>query len=139
MERSLNEYFDKFLEFFFPQVYQAIDWSRTPESLDKELQEITAAATTETRVADKLYKVWLLNKQPAWILIHIKIQSHYDMEFGQRMYVYNYPTFDLYHQFVVGLAILGDTNHQWRPNSYNQAMLDCELNFKCPRAKLLDY
>ena len=48
-------------------------------------------------------------------------------------------TFDLYHKFVVGLAILGDTSPTWRPNSYDQAMLDCELSLKFPIAKLLDY
>jgi hypothetical protein len=39
----------------------------------------------------------------------------------------------------VGLAILGDTSSTWRPNSYHQAMLDCELSLKFPIAKLLDY
>jgi hypothetical protein len=52
---------------------------------------------------------------------------------------YNYRAFDLYHKFVVGLAILGDTSPTWRPNSYHQAMLDCELSLKFPIAKLLDY
>jgi hypothetical protein len=55
------------------------------------------------------------------------------------MYIYNYRAFDLYHKFVVGLAILGDTSSTWRPNSYHQAMLDCELSLKFPIAKLLDY
>jgi hypothetical protein len=52
---------------------------------------------------------------------------------------YNYRAFDLYHQFVVSVAILGDTSPSWRPNSYNRAMLDCELNLKFPIAKILDY
>jgi hypothetical protein len=39
----------------------------------------------------------------------------------------------------VGLAILGDTSSTWRPNSYHQTMLDCELSLKFPIAKLLDY
>jgi len=55
------------------------------------------------------------------------------------MYIYNYRAFDLYHKFVVSLAILGDTSSTWRPNSYHQAMLDCELSLKFPIAKLLDY
>ena len=39
----------------------------------------------------------------------------------------------------MSLAILGDTSSTWRPNSYHQAMLDCELSLKFPIAKLLDY
>lgn len=138
-KEALNNYFDSFISFFFPSVYEAIDWTKKPESLDKELQEITGLSETETRIADKLYKVWLLDKQQIWILIHIEVQSHYDANFAQRMYIYNYRAFDLYHQFVVGLAILGDTSSTWRPNSYHQAMLDCELSLKFPIAKLLDY
>ena len=138
-KEALNEYFESFLSFFFPLAYEAIDWTQKPESLDKELQEITASAQTERRIADKLYKVWLLDKQQVWILIHIEIQSQYDVDFEERIYIYNYRAFDLYHQFVVSLAILGDTSSTWRPNSYDQAMLDCELRLKFPIAKLLDY
>jgi predicted transposase YdaD len=138
-KEALNEYFESFLCFFFPLAHEAIDWTQKPESLDKELQEITASAKTERRIADKLYKVWLLDKQQIWILIHIEIQSQYDVDFEERIYIYNYRAFDLYHKFVVSLAILGDTSPTWRPNSYNQAMLDCELRLKFPIAKLLDY
>jgi hypothetical protein len=138
-KEALNEYFDSFLSFFFPVAYKAIDWTKPPESLDKELQQITASSSTEKRIADKLYKVWLLDKTQVWILIHIEIQSQYDVDFQERMYIYNYRAFDLYHKFVVGLAILGDTSSTWRPNSYEQAMLDCELSLKFPIAKLLDY
>ena len=138
-KEALNEYFDSFLSFFFPVAYKAIDWTKPPESLDKELQQITASSSTEKRIADKLYKVWLLDKTQVWILIHIEIQSQYDVDFEERMYIYNYRAFDLYHKFVVGLAILGDTSPTWRPNSYHQAMLDCELSLKFPIAKLLDY
>ena len=138
-KEALNEYFDSFLSFFFLSAYEAIDWTQIPESLDKELQEITASAETEKRIADKLYKVWLLDKRQAWILIHIEIQSNYDVDFEERMYTYNYRAFDLYHKFVVGLAILGDTSPTWRPNSYDKAMLDCELSLKFPIAKILDY
>jgi hypothetical protein len=34
-----------------------------PQSLDKELQQITASSATKKRFADKLYKVWLLDGQ----------------------------------------------------------------------------
>jgi deoxyadenosine/deoxycytidine kinase len=63
-KEALNEYFDSFLSFFFPVAYKAIDWTKPPESLDKELQQITASSKSEKRIADKLYKVWLLDKTP---------------------------------------------------------------------------
>ena len=138
-KEALNEYFESFLIFFFPEVHQLIDWTQTPRSLDKELQEITASSATEKRIADKLYQVWLLDKRVIWILIHIEIQSQYEVDFGERMYVYNYRSFDLYHKPVVSLAVLGDESSKWRPNTYSYAIGGCEVSLKFPIAKLLDY
>jgi len=92
-KEALNEYFDSFLSFFFPVAYKAIDWTKPPESLDKELQQITASSSTEKRIADKLYKVWLLDKTQVWILIHIEIQSQYDVDFvkGRELDFYCFP------------------------------------------------
>ena len=86
----------------------SLDWNKTPVSLDKELEQITAAAETPKRRADKLFQVWLKDEQILWILIHIEVQSQYDKEFNQRMFIYNYRAFDLYNQHVISLAILGD-------------------------------
>jgi hypothetical protein len=138
-KEALNEYFESFLIFFFPEVHQLIDWTQTPRSLDKELQEITASSATEKRIADKLYQVWLLDKRVIWILIHIEIQSQYEVDFGERMYIYNYRSFDLYHKPVVSLAVLGDESNKWRPNTYSYAIGGCEVSLKFPIAKLLDY
>jgi hypothetical protein len=56
-KEALSEYFEAFLYFFFPEVHQLIDWTKTPESLEKELKRITASAKTKKRFADKLYSV----------------------------------------------------------------------------------
>jgi hypothetical protein len=138
-KEALSEYFDSFLEFFFSPIYQQIDWTKIPQALDKELQQITASSDTEKCVADKLYQVWLLDQQEIWILIHIEIQSQYDRDFSQRMYIYNYRAFDLYQKPVVSLAILGDERVNWRPNSYDFKFGGYELMLKFPMVKLLDY
>ena len=56
-KEALTEYFEAFLYFFFPEVHQLIDWTKIPESLEKELKRITASARTKKRFADKLYSV----------------------------------------------------------------------------------
>jgi hypothetical protein len=116
-----------------------IDWTKIPESLEKELKRITASAKTKKRFADKLYKVWLLRGEEVWILIHIEIQSQYEENFPQRMYIYNYRAFDLYQKPVISLAILGDERINWRPDSYNYTIAGCEVSLKFPTVKLLDY
>ncbi len=136
---AIGEYFDSFLSFFYPEIYEEIDWEKTPVSLDKELEKITAASETEKRYADKLFKVWLLEGQEFWILIHIEVQSQYDKSFAQRMFIYNYRAFDLYHKPVISLAILGDESKNWRPNSYQYGMGKSRLKLDFSIVKLLDY
>jgi len=40
---------------------------------------------------------------------------------------------------VVSLAVLGDDNSWWKPTSHQYSRWGCELNFKFPVVKLLDY
>lgn len=138
-KEALSEYFEAFLNFFFPNVYSLIDWTQIPQSLDKELQQITASSKTSKRFADKLYQVWLQDGNTAWVLIHVEIQSQYENEFPERMYIYNYRAFDLYHQPVISLAVLGDERKNWRPTSYHYELGGCGINFDFPMVKLLDY
>ncbi|MBS3028943.1 MAG: hypothetical protein HCA25_18195 [Dolichospermum sp. DET50] len=138
-KEAIGQYFESFLQFFYPKIYEQIDWSKPPISLDKELEQITASSQTEKRYADKLFQVWLLNNKIIWILIHIEVQSQYDKQFPQRMFIYNYRSFDLFNKPVISLAILGDENKSWRPNSYEYGLGDSKVKIKFSTVKLLDY
>lgn len=73
------------------------------------------------------------------MIIHIEVQSQYEKEFAQRMFIYNYRAFDLYHKPVISLAILGDESQNWRPNSYAYGLGKSEVKIKFSIVKLLDY
>ncbi len=138
-KEALEQYFQPFLALCFPQVHALIEWSRPPESLDKELEQIAREAESGKRIADKLFKVWLRDGYEVWILIHIEVQSKRETGFPQRIYQYNYRAFDLYERPVISLAVLGDDQESWRPNSFGYAFGGCELSLKFPTIKLLDY
>ncbi|WP_373481202.1 hypothetical protein [Geminocystis sp.] len=138
-KEAIGEYFDYFLDFFFLDVYNLIDWSKKPVSLDKELQKITADSNDSKRLVDKLFKVWLKDNQEVWILVHIEVQSQYDIDFNERMFIYHYRAFDLYRKPVISLAILGDEKEKWRPSNYGYDLGGCQLNLNFPTIKLLDY
>ncbi len=104
-KEAMDIYFEPFVEFFFPQAYSEINWSRNYESLDTELQEIIRDAETGRRLADKLVKVWRLSGQEALVLVHIEVQSQVQSDFAKRMYVYNHRLFDKYDQEVISLAL----------------------------------
>jgi len=135
----IGDYFESFLIFFYPDIHSQINWEKQPIPLDKELEQITASAKTETRHADKLFQVWLLDNQEVWLLIHIEVQSQYDKQFPQRMFIYNYRAFDLYNKPVISLAILGDDSKKWRPNSYEYGFGKSKLKLEFSIIKLQDY
>jgi hypothetical protein len=138
-KEALELYFRAFMAFFFPQAHREIDWSRGYEILDKELQQVAPGGEQGRRVVDKLVKVWRLNGEEAWVLIHIEVQSQEEADFPQRMYVYNYRLFDRYNRMVISLAVLGDERRNWRPDHFGYSLWGCTVRLDFPVVKLLDY
>ena len=135
----LEQFLPAFLEFFFPEAYAEIDWTKPYEFLDKELQKVVRKAETGRHTVDKLVKVWRKDGIEAWVLIHIEVQSQVDPHFDKRMYIINYRLFDRYAQQVISLAVLGDDDPTWRPERYGYTLWGCEVGIRFPTVKLLDY
>lgn len=104
----LEAYFPDFMQFFFPQIYADIDWSRGYDFLDQELRQVVRDAELGKRLLDKLVKVWRRTGQETWVLAHIEIQNQEERNFSDRMFVYYYRLRDRYQQQIASLAILGD-------------------------------
>jgi hypothetical protein len=135
----LDQYFEIFLAFFFPQAHADIDWSRHYDMLDKELQKIVRQAEHGRRYVDKLVRVWLKDGREEWLLIHVEIQTSREEDFSRRMYVYNYRLFDRYDREVVSLAVLADEDTTWRPSRFGYGRWGFHAGIEFPVVKLLDY
>ena len=139
-KEALDFFFEAFLELFFPQAHADIDWSRGWESLDKELRQIDSDSESGRRYVDKLAKVWLMDGQEQWVLVHVEVQMADESEFPLRMYVYNYRVFDKYNRReVASFAVLGDDNPCWRPDCFVYRRWGTEAGLRFPVVKLLDY
>src|SRR5882672_5967868 len=95
-KEALDCYLKWFIAFLFPQIHEAIDWSKGFESLDKELQQIMPDAEVGRRYVDKLVKVWRMDGVEEWVLIHIEVQYSADDNFAKRMFIYHYRLLDRY-------------------------------------------
>lgn len=135
----LERYFKEFVQFFFPVAYRGIDWSKDYEFLDKELQQIVRDAELGRRLVDKLVKVWTIEGDEAWVVVHIEVQGQEESAFAKRMYVYNYRLFDRYDRRVVSLAVLADDRESWRPKAFGYELWGCKVRMEFPIVKLLDY
>ncbi len=91
------------------------------------------------RFVDKLVKVWTLGGDEIWVLIHIEVQGQVDSDFAERMYVYNYRSFDRYRRHVCSLAILADEQADWNPHKFSYELWGCKSSLQFPTVKLLKY
>ena len=135
-KQLLESYFTAFMRFFFPEAHALIDWQRSLQFLDKELQQIVRDAALGRRYADILVQVWLVDGTREWILIHVEVQGTVEARFDQRMYTYNYRLFDRYARSVASFAVLCDENVNWRPGTYQDALLGTSITFCYATAKL---
>ncbi len=135
----LEIYFEDFVSFFFPQAHAGIDWNQGFEFLDKELQQVVRDAELGKRLVDKLVKIYRMAGEETWVLIHIEIQGQREIDFAERMFVYYYRIYDRYRRSVASLAVLGDDNASWRPNQFERELFDCQVSFRFPVVKLLEF
>lgn len=134
----VENYLPEFIDFFFPQAYAAIDWTKGFEFLDQELRQVVRDAELGKRFVDKLVKLYLRGGKEVWILVHIEVQSQYEAQFAQRVFTYNYRIFDRYERQVASLIILGDESATWRPSEFAYELFGSSINFRFPVVKLLD-
>ncbi len=136
--------FESFLEFFFPHIYKAIDFSKGTEILSHELRQTTPRGKVGRRHADILMKVYPKDSTKKWfcLFIHVEVQGQKEEDFMTRMFIYYYRTFDKYREDgteVISLAVLSDENKKWRPDEYTYNRLGFEHRMKFPMVKITDY
>jgi predicted DNA-binding protein (MmcQ/YjbR family) len=135
----LDTCFKEFIEFFYPDIYQDIDWTKAPIFLDKELRQITRESKTGRRYVDKLVKVYRKTGEERWVLSHIEVQGQPQSIFSERMFIYSNRLQDIYQMKVASLAILADDKPGWRPSKYEDELWGSRKLFEFPSVKLLDY
>ena len=138
-KEAISIYFQPFIELLFPDVNAIVDWTRDYEFLDTVLQQVTRDDEIGERTADKLVKVWLKDGTETWILIHVEVQSQYQANFAERMYVYNSRIFGVYRQKVLSLAVLADDSPSWYPTQFEYNIGGSQVLLKFVVTKLLDY
>ena len=83
----IENLFEDFLQFFFPDIFADIDFSNGYEFLNKELSSIVKDNKIGRRFADELVKVFLKDGSEKWLLIHIEVQGYKENNFEERIFV----------------------------------------------------
>jgi hypothetical protein len=136
---AIDRYFPEFMAFYFADAFHSIDWSRPHVFLEQELAQVVKDAELGKRRVDKLVRVFVHDRGEQWVFVHIDVQGHYDRQFAERVFVYNYRIYDCYHRPVASLVLLADSRAQWKPASFGYTLMGCEVGIRFPVVKLNDY
>jgi hypothetical protein len=137
---ALEDLFDDFLRFFYPEAESLFDLNKGFQYLDKELDQLfpAEAGNHSPRYVDKLVKVFKKSGGEEWVLIHIEVQSYTDQDFAQRMFQYYYRILDLYNQPITAFAIFADTNKNFHPKQYEREFLGTKVLYSYNTFKIID-
>lgn len=124
---------------FFPAVAREIDWAQGVEFLDKELRSLVGKFPRPRQFVDVLMKVHWRKGGSDLLLIHMEIQRQADAEFPFRMLMYQVTLRKVLGRDVLSLAVLADTDPEWRPSEYVCSMAGMEHRFVFPVCKLIDF
>jgi hypothetical protein len=136
----LEDLFDDFLLFYFPESIETIDFAKKFVFLDKELEQLFPNQPDEfnPKYVDKLVKVFTKNGKEEWILIHIEVQGSRDKNFAQRMYTYHYRILDKYNKPITALAILTDKYKSFKPSVYEYKFMGTSMRYEFNVYKVLE-
>ncbi len=85
-KRLIKLFFKEFLDFFFPELYRKINFTKEPGFVDKELY--SGQIEGKKSISDILAKVELVNGKEEIVYTHIEIQSTRGSRFSERMFNY---------------------------------------------------
>ena len=137
---ALEDLFDDFLHFFYPDADQMFDFEKGFQYLDKELDQLFPPedGNYAPRYVDKLVKVFTKSGAEEWVLIHVEVQGYTDHDFAKRMFQYYYRILDQYQKPITAFAIFADTGKNFQPQFYEREFLGTKVYYSYNTFKIID-
>ena len=95
-------------------------------------------ATLGKRWADQLVGVTGRDGVADWVLVHVEVQGEDKSDFAQRMFIYNYRSYDRYGRPVVSLVVLGEPYAE-ACGEFGYARWGCQMRLAFPVVSLTAY
>src|SRR5690242_2477179 len=91
----------------YPEVHEALNWSRDYEPLDQELRRFTRASKAPGRVADRLIKAFARGGGDERYF-HLEVQGKKVHDFRRRVHLCNLRAEERFNSHVVSMVVLTD-------------------------------
>ncbi len=110
----LSTFFEEFMLFFFPQVYEHVDFHHLSFLSEEVLTDVT---TGEKHRVDLLVEA-KLKGEDGLIIVHVEHQSYTQSSFPERMFIYFSRLFQKYRRRILPIAIFSYDAIRDEPSSW---------------------
>lgn len=135
---ALENLFPYFIELVIPAFYSDVDWEKNPIFLDKELHQISPKSEESKRYVDRLVRVFMIDGEERWVLVHVEAQGYRDTNFSRRMFIYFYRIFDKFNRDVLSLVVFSELSSRYKPSEFSYQFYTTKLEFKYQTYKILE-
>ena len=137
---ALEDLFDDFLRFFYPDAESIFDLDKGFEYLDKELDQLFPPEQDNytPRFVDKLIKVFTREGKEKWVLVHVEIQGYSHPDFAARMFQYYYRILDKYATPITAFAIFTDSNKGFNQKFFEHEFLGTRIYYSYNTCKIIE-
>ena len=137
----IEEVIEDLLLFVDPEIGKELDLDRGFVFLDKELAEMypNAEKTANTRLVDKLVRVYLRDGGERWMLLHIEVEGSNDKEFARRMFEYYIRLYSKYGRPVAAIAIFTGRGGGKMPAVFEDRCLWTRARYEYKTLNIADY
>ena len=122
-----------FIEFFLSKIVSQIDFQYPPKLVHQDVAKVVSSPRKKgDLVTDIIMEVNLLDGKKKLLYIHIEVQSHSILAFGEKMFKPFYRLMDKYNQEVTALALfVGDSLPQ-NYDHYEYQFGDTKVRYEYP-------
>ena len=113
----LQTFFEEFILLFFPQVYEDIDFSHIT-FLDKEI--VLDTQERQKREVDLIVET-RLKQQECLFIVHVELQSSYESNFNERMFIYFNRLYEKYRKHILPIAVFSYAEKRKEPSTFQIA------------------
>ncbi|WP_372632618.1 Rpn family recombination-promoting nuclease/putative transposase [Cohnella sp.] len=110
----LRTFFKEFIELFFPEVAEALDFEHVAFLSEEVVTDLTGGK--KGRV-DLLVET-RLREEEAFILVHLEPQSYREEEFAERMFIYAARLYEKHRKPIVPIAVFSHRSRAVEPDSF---------------------
>jgi hypothetical protein len=129
-EKIISELFEEFMLLFDRDLYEEIDFSKTPKFLQQDHYKEIIEEKKNSHTADQIVRVYLKNGTEKWILIHIEMQAKADKDLSEQMFRYFYRIYDRFDRDVHTIALIMDDKRSERPEHFHYSFLETKVDYQ---------